>query len=76
MAIVDDSDVEIDEEQIEMHHNEVFEDPVYLEDAMGEIQRQISLWDTTMEGTSGLGPSEVTPDIEAWDQTDTPSTEA
>ncbi|KAG5576653.1 hypothetical protein H5410_056787 [Solanum commersonii] len=61
----EDRDVETDEEQIDLRDAEVYDDMADLEDVMFETACQTSLRVTTISGSNGANPSEVTPGTEA-----------
>uniref|UniRef100_M1DGN7 Polyprotein protein n=1 Tax=Solanum tuberosum TaxID=4113 RepID=M1DGN7_SOLTU len=68
----EESDAEINEEQIGVHEENIFRD---LPDLAGTVV-QTSLAETSMAVSSRAGSSEVTPDTETLVQTDTPGTNA
>ncbi|KAG5632390.1 hypothetical protein H5410_004107 [Solanum commersonii] len=59
-ATLDESDVETNDEQIEVHDAIVNDDLADMEDVMFESVRQTCLRDTTMGGSNGEGTSELT----------------
>uniref|UniRef100_M1DQ27 Integrase core domain containing protein n=1 Tax=Solanum tuberosum TaxID=4113 RepID=M1DQ27_SOLTU len=71
-----DSDVEIDEEQIEIQEESISVDFPDLEETIMQSVIQTSLTETSMAASSGAGPSEVTPGTEAQVQIDAPGTDS